>query len=104
MFNYPLLFFPLSICVLWLSAQIGAPWPKGRSLSEDERADFGFVQAATLIPLGLIIGFSFLNGDRAFFKRIGFDHRSHGRQFGKTQCILGVRWYFPQTIITDFQP
>jgi hypothetical protein len=47
MFNYPLLFFPLSIGMLWLSAQIGALWTKGRSLSEDERADFGFVQAAT---------------------------------------------------------
>ncbi len=76
MFKYPLLFFPLSICLLWLSAQIGAHWPKGRSLSEDERADFGFVQAATLIPLGLIIGFSFSMATGRFFKRIGFDHRS----------------------------
>lgn len=95
MINYPLLFFPLSICVLWLSAQIGALSPKGRSLSEDERADFGFVQAATLTLLGLIIGFSFSMATGRFFKRIGFDHRPHGSQLDKTQCTLGSPLVFP---------
>ena len=59
MFNYPLLFFPLSLFVLWLSALIGAQLRKHRPLAADERDDFGFVQAAALTLLGLIIGFTF---------------------------------------------
>ena len=58
--NYPLLvFFPLTLVVLWLSARFGSALRKRRPLSEQEREDFGFVQAATLTLLGLIIGFSF---------------------------------------------
>ena len=59
MLNYPILFFPLSLFVLWLSARVGtllrSRWP----LAGEEREDFGFVQAAALTLLGLIIGFSF---------------------------------------------
>jgi hypothetical protein len=39
-----------------------------------------------------------------FFKRISFDHRPHGSQLGKMQCLLGSPLVFPQTIISDFQP
>ena len=53
------LFFLISLFVLWLSAQIGASVRKRRALKEDEREDFGVVQAATLTLLALIIGFSF---------------------------------------------
>jgi hypothetical protein len=59
MFNYPLLLFPLSLFVLWLSALIGAQLRKRKPLAADERDDFGFVQAAALTLLGLIIGFTF---------------------------------------------
>ena len=59
MANYPHLFFLISFFVLWLSAEIGASLRKRRALKEDEREDFGVVQAATLTLLGLIIGFSF---------------------------------------------
>jgi len=59
MFNYPLLFFPLSILVLWLSARIGAQLRKHKPMAADERDDFGFVQAGALTLLGLIIGFTF---------------------------------------------
>jgi hypothetical protein len=47
--------------LLWLAAWLGA-WTSRRRhalQAEDERADFGIVQAATLTLLGLIIGFSF---------------------------------------------
>ena len=58
--NYPILvFFPLTLVVLWLSARFGAALRKRRPLSDEEREDFGFIQAATLTLLGLIIGFSF---------------------------------------------
>jgi hypothetical protein len=39
-----------------------------------------------------------------FFKRIGFDHRPHGSQLGKTRYVLGSPLVFPQTISSDFQP
>lgn len=59
MFNYPVLLFPLSLFVLWLSALVGILLRSRRPLIGEEREDFGFVQAAALTLLGLIIGFSF---------------------------------------------
>jgi hypothetical protein len=59
MFNYAVLFFPLSLFVLWLSALVGTLLRSRRPLIGEEREDFGFVQAAALTLLGLIIGFSF---------------------------------------------
>ncbi len=58
--QYPLLVFALSFIVLWLSAWIGW-WFRRRqgALDEELREDFGFILAATLTLLGLIIGFSF---------------------------------------------
>jgi hypothetical protein len=57
--NRPIYFFFLSLIVLWVAAQIGGFLRKWRPLREDERDDFGVVQAATLTLLGLIIGFTF---------------------------------------------
>ena len=59
MFDYPVLLFPLSLLMLWLSAAAGIWLRRRRPLSGDDREDFGFVQAAALTLLGLIIGFSF---------------------------------------------
>lgn len=58
--NFPFLIFTFSFIVLWLSALIGASFPKKLELSEaDLRDDFAFVQAAILTLLGLLIGFTF---------------------------------------------
>jgi hypothetical protein len=59
MLNFPVLLFLPSVLVLWLSAQLGASLRKRRPLRDEEREDFGVVQAATLTLLALIIGFSF---------------------------------------------
>jgi hypothetical protein len=59
MFNYPVLFFPLSLFVLWLSAFVGTLLRRRQPLAGEDHEDFGFVQAAALTLLGLIIGFSF---------------------------------------------
>jgi hypothetical protein len=59
MFNFPVLFFPLSLFVLWLSAFVGTLLRRRQPLAGEDREDFGFVQAAALTLLGLIIGFSF---------------------------------------------
>ena len=46
--------------LLWFSAVIGDSLLKRlRPLQEEERTDFGVIQAATLTLLGLIIGFNF---------------------------------------------
>jgi len=58
-FNYPGIFFLFSLLVLWLGAQIGAYLQQRRPLKDDEREDFGVVQAAALTLLALMIGFSF---------------------------------------------
>ena len=58
--HYPLLLFVLSFIGLWLSAWAGW-WFRRRqgALDAELREDFGFILAATLTLLGLIIGFSF---------------------------------------------
>src|SRR5450631_2236895 len=59
MMDYPRVFFLFSVFLLWLAAQLGVSLCRHRPLNEDQRDDFGVVQAATLTLLGLIIGFSF---------------------------------------------
>src|SRR5580700_8151738 len=59
MFDHPRIFFLVSFFVLWISAQAGAYWRRRRFLTEEQLADFGVIEAATLTLLGLIIGFSF---------------------------------------------
>jgi hypothetical protein len=58
--DLPSLVAVVSLVVLWLSAHMGALVGIGlRPLQEDEREEFGVVQAAILTLLGLLIGFSF---------------------------------------------
>ncbi len=59
MINYPAIFFLPSVLLMWLAALLGAAVRKRRPLKEEERDDFGVVQAASLTLLALIIGFSF---------------------------------------------
>jgi hypothetical protein len=59
MLDYPLPFFLLTLLLLGLSARVGGALHRRRPLKDEERADFGFVQTATLTLLSLIIGFSF---------------------------------------------
>jgi hypothetical protein len=58
--NFPILVFTFSFIALWLSALIGVSFRRKLELfAEDQRGDFGFVQAAILTLLGLLIGFTF---------------------------------------------
>jgi hypothetical protein len=59
MLNFPVLMFFPSLLILWLAALYGASWRRRRPLKDEEREDFGVIQAASLTLLGLIIGFSF---------------------------------------------
>jgi hypothetical protein len=59
MLSHPVLLFPLSVFILWLSAAAGIFLRTRRPLGDDDRDDFAFVETATLTLLGLIIGFTF---------------------------------------------
>ena len=59
MLNSPLLYFLPTVFCLWLAARFGVALRKRRPLGDEEKEDFGVVQAATLTLLALIIGFSF---------------------------------------------
>lgn len=58
--NYPVLFFAISVTLLWVAALLGTLLRRSRwHIAEDEREDFGLVVTASLTLLGLIIGFTF---------------------------------------------
>jgi len=72
--HYPLLVFVLSFIGLWLSAWIGW-WFRRRqgTLDAEMRDDFGFILAATLTLLGLIIGFSFSMATSRYDQRKNYE-------------------------------
>ena len=72
--HHPLLVFALTFAGLWLSARIG--WSllrRQRSLDAELREDFGFILAATLTLLGLIIGFSFSMATSRYDQRKNYE-------------------------------
>ena len=72
--QHPLLVFAISFIVLWLSAW-GGWWFRRRAgtLDEELREDFGFILAATLTLLGLIIGFSFSMATSRYDQRKNYE-------------------------------
>ena len=72
--QYPLLVFALSFVALWLSSWIGWWFRKWQgTLDEELREDFGFILAATLTLLGLIIGFSFSMATTRYDQRKNYE-------------------------------
>ena len=59
MLNRPIFLFLPTILCLWIATQLGVYLCRRRPLQDNERDDFGVIQAATLTLLALIIGFSF---------------------------------------------
>jgi hypothetical protein len=58
--DFPVLVFVLALLMLWLAAWAGRSASRGhKPFTEESRAEFGTILAATLTLLGLIIGFSF---------------------------------------------
>jgi hypothetical protein len=72
--QYPLLVLVLSFISLWLSARIGWSFRKRQgTLDAELREDFGFILAATLTLLGLIIGFSFSMATSRYDQRKNYE-------------------------------
>ncbi len=89
MFSYPLLFFPLSIALLWLSARAGTRLRSRWPLSAEDRDDFGFVQSAALTLLGLIIGFSFSMATGRYDQRKNYEE-AEANAIGTEYFRVGV--------------
>jgi hypothetical protein len=72
--HYPLLVLSLSSIAMWLSAQVGWWFHRRRGPLDDEtHADFGFILAATLSLLGIIIGFSFSMATNRYDQRKNYE-------------------------------
>ncbi len=72
--DFPLLVFAISFVAMWLSAQVG--WSllrRRRALDKEILEDFGFILAATLTLLGLIIGFSFSMATSRYDQRKNYE-------------------------------
>ena len=72
--EYPLLVFVVSFIALWLSAWAGWVFRRWQgSLDDEMHEDFGFILAATLTLLGLIIGFSFSMATTRYDQRKNYE-------------------------------
>ena len=72
--QYPLLLFAVSLMALWLSARAGLSFRRRQGIwDEERREDFGFILAATLTLLGLIIGFSFSMATSRYDQRKNYE-------------------------------
>ena len=94
--QYPLLVFAISMIGLWLSAWIGWWFRKRQgTLDAELRDDFGFILAATLTLLGLIIGFSFSMATSRYDQRKKYRRRrptlSGRNTSGPTCCLKPMR-------------
>ena len=72
--HYPLILFAISFVALWLAARIGWSFRRRQgALNAEMREDFGFILAATLTLLGLIIGFSFSMATSRYDQRKNYE-------------------------------
>jgi hypothetical protein len=71
---HPLHLFAISFIAMWLSAEVGWWFHRRRGALDDEtHEDFGFILAATLTLLGLIIGFSFSMATSRYDQRKNYE-------------------------------
>ena len=72
--QHPLLVFAISFFTLWLSGWVGFLCRRRQgTLDTEMREDFGFILAATLTLLGLIIGFSFSMATSRYDQRKNYE-------------------------------
>jgi hypothetical protein len=72
--DFPLAASAFAFLMFWLSAIAGAFCARNlRPLDDNERGDFGVVQAATLTMLGLLIGFTFSMATNRYEQRKNYE-------------------------------
>ena len=105
MLNYPRLLFLFSLFVLWLSDQIGGYLRKRRPLREEEREDFGIVQAATLTLLALIIGFSYSMAIERYDQRKNYEEaeaNAIGTEYVRADLLPAGETAKVQALLRDY--
>src|SRR5882762_8552081 len=89
--NYPRLVFIFAFTACWLAALLGGFCRvKLRPLEEDEREDFGVVQAAALTLLGLLIGFTFSMATGRYEQRKNYEEaeaNAIGTEYVRTDLL-----------------
>jgi hypothetical protein len=89
--DYPVLVFTFAFFAFWLSALVGAFLRvRLRRLQEDEREDFGNVQAAALTLLGLLIGFTFSMATGRYEQRKNYEEaeaNAIGTEYVRTDLL-----------------
>jgi hypothetical protein len=89
--NYPVILFVLSFITLWLAAWAGWVFRRWQgSLDDEMHEDFGFILAATLTLLGLIIGFSFSMATSRYDQRKNYEEaeaNAIGTEYVRTDLL-----------------
>ena len=104
--QYPLLVFAISFIAMWLSAWIGW-WFRRRAgtLDEELREDFGFILAATLTLLGLIIGFSFSMATNRYDQRKNYEEaeaNAIGTEYVRADLLPGADAATVRTLLRKY--
>ena len=96
MLNLPFLYYFLpTVFRLRLAARLGVALRRLRPLAEDQKEDFGVVQAATLTLLALIIGFSFSMATSRYDLRKNYEEaeaKCDRYGVGSGRSFSGTRW------------
>jgi hypothetical protein len=102
---YPRVLFLFSLVLLWLSARVGASLRRRRPLKDDEREDFGVVQAATLTLLGLIIGFSFSMAISRYDQRKNYEEEEAnaiGTEYARADLLPAPEGVRVRALLTNY--
>ena len=78
---------------LWAAAWLGSALRRNRDLDKELREDFGFVLAATLSLLGLIIGFSFSMATNRYDQRKNYEEaeaNAIGTEYVRAELLPGA--------------
>jgi hypothetical protein len=70
--NYPLVFFVITLALLWIASRVGAYF---RKQSLDDEGHFSLILGATLTLLGLMIGFTFAMAVSRYDQRKGYEEQ-----------------------------
>jgi hypothetical protein len=73
MVKFPLVLFAFSLAVLGFAVLVGDRFRRRWPLDDGQREDFGFIQAATLTLLGLLIGFTFAMAASRYDQRKNYE-------------------------------
>jgi|SRR5215475_203496 len=104
--NHPIVFFVVSLVVLWLSAQLGATVRRRRHpASLEDAEDYGLVLGATLTLLGLLIGFTFSMAAGRYDQRKNYEEEEAnaiGTEYARLDFLPAVETQKARTLLRQY--